>query len=64
VQDVENCAREGSVVVDDAITAMSRIENSATDIANITDVIDNLSFKTNLLALNASVEAARAHSRT
>lgn len=60
VRDVENRAREGSAVVDDAITAMSRIENSATDIANITNVIDNLSFKTNLLALNASVEAARA----
>lgn len=60
VRDVENRAREGTVVVDEAITAMGRIEASASDIANITNVIDDLSFKTSLLALNASVEAARA----
>ncbi|MBB2173023.1 methyl-accepting chemotaxis protein [Gluconacetobacter asukensis] len=40
--------------------AMGRIESGAEQIASIVDMIDNLAFQTNVLALNASVEAARA----
>ncbi|MFT8675083.1 MAG: methyl-accepting chemotaxis protein [Acetobacter sp.] len=40
--------------------AMRRIENGSEQIATIVDVIDNIAFQTNILALNASVEAARA----
>ncbi|HBF29769.1 PAS domain-containing methyl-accepting chemotaxis protein [Rhizobium sp.] len=54
-----NAERSGKVV-DDAVGAMSRIENSSNQISNIIGVIDEIAFQTNLLALNAGVEAARA----
>jgi methyl-accepting chemotaxis protein len=47
-------------VVRDAIAAMGRIEQASREIAQITNVIDEIAFQTNLLALNAGVEAARA----
>ena len=47
-------------VVEKAIFAMSKIEESATHINQIIGVIDDIAFQTNLLALNAGVEAARA----
>lgn len=53
-------ATEGGDVVRRAVEAMAAIEKSASEISNITDVIDSIAFQTNLLALNAGVEAARA----
>jgi methyl-accepting chemotaxis protein len=51
---------QGRAVVRDAVSAMSRIEQSAQEISQIIGVIDEIAFQTNLLALNAGVEAARA----
>ena len=48
------------VVVNDAVSAMSRIEGASKQIEQIIDVIDEIAFQTNLLALNAGIEAARA----
>ncbi len=55
-----NQAEQGGQVVDQAIEAMSAINQSSRKIADIIGVIDEIAFQTNLLALNAAVEAARA----
>lgn len=47
-------------VVVDAIAAMDKLEKYSGEIAQIVSVIDDISFQTSLLALNAGVEAARA----
>src|SRR6266446_1740457 len=53
-------AEEGGEVARKAVAAMADISHSSKKIADITSVIDGIAFQTNLLALNAAVEAARA----
>jgi methyl-accepting chemotaxis protein len=53
-------AMQGGQVVSRAVDAMSAINQSSRQIADIIGVIDEIAFQTNLLALNAAVEAARA----
>ena len=53
-------ANRGGEVVAQAVEAMSRIEGSSKQMADIIGVIDEIARQTNLLALNAAVEAARA----
>ncbi|MBU4528284.1 MAG: HAMP domain-containing protein [Hoeflea sp.] len=53
-------AVQSGTIVSNAVDAMGRIEQSASQISNIIGVIDEIAFQTNLLALNAGVEAARA----
>jgi methyl-accepting chemotaxis protein len=53
-------ADRGGAVVAQAVSAMSRIEDSSGKISDIISIIDEIARQTNLLALNAAVEAARA----
>ncbi|MEM7045224.1 MAG: nitrate- and nitrite sensing domain-containing protein [Pseudomonadota bacterium] len=56
----DKSAKTGGEVVEQAVSAMAEIDQSAQKITEIISVIDEIAFQTNLLALNASVEAARA----
>ena len=47
-------------LMDNVTSTMKEIEDSSKKIDNIINVINDISFQTNLLALNAAVEAARA----
>src|SRR3546814_18215431 len=53
-------AEKGGSVVSAAVAAVSQIEDSAKKISDIVGLIDEIAFQTNLLAPNASVDAARA----
>ena len=53
-------AEKGGTVVQNVVSTMSAINDSARKIADIISVIDGIAFQTNILALNAAVEAARA----
>ena len=49
-----------NTAVKSAADKIESLEQKASEIQNITDVIDGISSQTNLLALNAAIEAARA----
>lgn len=53
-------AGKGGTAVQDLVVTMKNINASAAKITDIVGVIDSIAFRTNILALNASVEAAHA----
>lgn len=54
--------QEANTQMDSLSNAMSNISSNAQEITSIAKAIDNIAFQTHILALNASVEAARAGS--
>ena len=56
----QDAAKRGQEEINDLITAMQGISQSSQKVNNIISVIENIAFQTNLRALNAAVEAARA----
>ncbi|MEM7779856.1 MAG: methyl-accepting chemotaxis protein [Pseudomonadota bacterium] len=55
----ENAAQNGQLV-EVAMEAMDQIRSSFTEVEQITKMIQDIAFQTNILALNAGVEATRA----
>jgi methyl-accepting chemotaxis protein len=53
-------ARQGEHIMQEAATVMDSIKEMSKRVQAITLLIDEIAFQTNLLALNAAVEAARA----
>ncbi|HOW52473.1 MAG TPA: two-component regulator propeller domain-containing protein [bacterium] len=60
VTKISDKADESSTVLMQAVGAMELIATSAAEIRNIIEVVGEIAFKTNLLSLNAAIEAARA----
>ena len=60
VAEARTDAEESGKIVRKAVEAMGGIERSSAEISEIISVIDGIAFQTNLLAVNAGVEAARA----
>jgi len=59
-QEVENTARQAHEQVNRAVGVLRKLEARATEINTILTLVDHLADQTNLLALNAAIEAARA----
>ena len=55
-----DAATSGNSVLGQAVDAMVEIESSAKNIEQMMQLIDEIAAQTNILALNASIEAARA----
>ena len=60
LQDNIDVISQLNIEVNDASGKVQSLEQKAAEIQSITDVIDGISGQTNLLALNAAIEAARA----
>lgn len=60
VIEAQEDAEKSATVVREAMQAMAAIKSSSEGISKIVDVLDVIAFQTNILALNAGVEAARS----
>jgi methyl-accepting chemotaxis protein len=59
-RDAAEKSERGREIVERTIGAIRRIEEITNEVAKITRIIESFAFQTNLLSINAAVEAARA----
>ncbi|MDD3237504.1 MAG: methyl-accepting chemotaxis protein [Candidatus Gastranaerophilales bacterium] len=55
-----SAADDGNIQMKNLLDAMEELKKSSAEVAKIIKVIDEIAFQTNILSLNAAVEAARA----
>lgn len=60
IEQVGEDVRDGNKYMKQLTEAMSNIGSASNEITNITKLIEDIAFQTNILSLNAAIEAARA----
>ena len=60
VTDAKDALNNAGLIIEESVNKMNDVHEASTKIMDITKLIENIAFQTNILALNASVEAARA----
>ena len=60
VSEAKDSLNKAGVIVEDSVNKMNDVYEASSKIMDITKLIEGIAFQTNILALNASVEAARA----
>ena len=60
VSDAKEFLDKAGSIVEESVRKMDDVHEASAKIMDITKLIENIAFQTNILALNASVEAARA----
>ena len=60
VSEAKDHLNKAGKIVEDSVSKMDDVYEASNKIMDITKLIENIAFQTNILALNASVEAARA----
>lgn len=59
IEDLNNINFESNKRMEEAVESFKKLNNNLNNIGNIIEVVTTISKKTNILALNASIEAAR-----